>query len=192
MSTTVYSMVAMVDDPDARAARSLGRLDPGEIDSLVECHGHRLLRYLVHLTSDRSLAEDLFQETWLRVIERGGQYDPRRPFVAWLLGIARHLALDALRRKQPVSLEAIVDPPDEGRSTGPSPLESLAARERRDHLTAAAAALPAVNREVLFLRFQEDLALEEIARVTGSPLPTVKSRLYRGLEHLARRLGREP
>jgi RNA polymerase sigma-70 factor (ECF subfamily) len=196
MSTTVYSVAAVPDNQDSQTAQTLRRLDPEAIDTLVERYAHRLLRYLLHVTGERALAEDLFQETWLRVLERGHQYDPRRSFVGWLLGIARHLALDALRRKRPASLDALVEaldgePPEEACATGPSPLESLVARERRDHVAAAAAALPAAYREVLFLRFQEDMALEEIARVTGAPLPTVKSRLYRGIEHLAKRLGRE-
>ena len=116
---------------------------------------------------------------WLRVLERGHQYDPRRSFVGWLLGIARHLAIDALRRKRPASLDALVEardgePPKRLARRGRTPLESLVARERHDHVTAAAAALPVAYREVLFLRFQEDMALEEIARVTGAPLPTVE------------------
>jgi RNA polymerase sigma-70 factor (ECF subfamily) len=75
-----------------------------------------------------------------------------------------------------------------GRPTPISPLELIANREESERVAAALGGLPAAHREVLLLRFQEDMALEEIAQVTGSPLSTVKSRLYRGLEALRERL----
>jgi RNA polymerase sigma-70 factor (ECF subfamily) len=57
-------------------ARGLRRRDPDLLDRLIEQYQHRLLRYLIYLTSNRELAEDMFQETWIRVLERGHQYDP--------------------------------------------------------------------------------------------------------------------
>lgn len=197
MATTVFWLAAIVDDPDAQVAGALRRLDPEGIDALVDRYAHRLFRYLLHLTGNRALADDLFQETWVRVLERGSQYDPRRPFIGWLLGIARHLAIDAARRSavraRTTSLDQLESRKESAMvrapSAGPSPFEALVARERRDRVAAAAAGLPAIHREVLFLRFQEELTLQEIARITGVPVPTVKSRLYRGLGNLALRLG---
>jgi hypothetical protein len=63
-------------------ARGLHRRDPDLLDRLIEQYQHRLLRYLVSLTADRAVAEDLFQETWMRVLERGHQYDHRHEFSA--------------------------------------------------------------------------------------------------------------
>jgi RNA polymerase sigma-70 factor (ECF subfamily) len=178
-------------------ARAVRRRDPRVVAALVEQHGARLLRYLIHLVGQRALAEDLFQETWVRVLERGHQFDPNRPFGGWLFAIARHLAVDLLRRKLPASLDAL-ERPDEhlgerlpDRST-PSPFDAVAMREQREGMAALVADLPAAYREVLFLRFTEELPLNEIARVTGVALPTVKSRLYRALGHLEERIGREP
>jgi RNA polymerase sigma-70 factor, ECF subfamily len=194
MSTALCAWVTRPADEARSLAGALRRRDPEVLEGLVELYGNRLLRYLVHLTGERALAEDLFQETWLRVLERGRQYDPSRPFVAWLLAVARNLTVDLLRKKRPLSLEALQErdegsPLDLARDTGPSPLEAAAAHEARDRVAAVLAGLPAVYREVLFLRFTEELSLEDIARVTGLGVPTVKSRLYRGLDHLASRMG---
>lgn len=190
----------LVEPPAGREnavlARALRRRDAIVLEGLVERHGARLLRYLIHLAGQRGLAEDLFQETWVRVLERGHQYDPGREFGAWLFAIARNLAIDALRRKAPASLDALERPeehlaPRPG-AEAPSPFDAVVARERREALTAGVARLAAGFREVLYLRFTEEMSLSAIAELTGLPLPTVKSRLYRALAQLEARLGEEP
>jgi RNA polymerase sigma-70 factor (ECF subfamily) len=195
MSLAVYCAVTWMTDERAEIARGLRRRDPSVLDRLIEQYQHRLFRYLVYLAGNRALAEDLFQETWLRVLERGRQYDGKSPFQTWLFAIARHLLIDTLRRKSPASLDALLDPEEgagffEPPATDPSAYELLAGREQAAYVAAAVAGVPAVYREVLMLRFQEDLRLEEIAAVVGVPLGTVKSRLYRGLSALKQRLER--
>jgi len=173
-------------------ARGLRRRDPNLLDRLIEQYQHRLLRYLVYLTGNRELAEDMFQETWIRVLERGHQYDPKYEFSTWLFSIARHLTLDYLRKKKPASLDGLLDedeevsldPPD----LRPSAFELVAQHEQAERISAALVDIAAEYREAIVLRFQEGLALEEIAAVTGAPLGTVKSRLYRGLNALLPRL----
>jgi len=65
--------------PDSRAvARGLRRRDPDLLDRLIEQYQYRLFRYLFYLTGSQETAEDLFQETWIRVLERGHQYDGNR------------------------------------------------------------------------------------------------------------------
>jgi RNA polymerase sigma-70 factor (ECF subfamily) len=74
---------------DAKSlARSLKQRDPELLDRLIELYQFRLFRYLLHLTANRERAEDFFQETWLRVLERGHQYDGKWKFEAWLFAIA--------------------------------------------------------------------------------------------------------
>jgi RNA polymerase sigma-70 factor (ECF subfamily) len=173
--------------PDAPAlARGLRRRDPELLDGLIEQYQYRLYRYLLYLTGSPETAEDLFQETWIRVLDRGHQYDGRSKFETWLFAIARHLAIDWSRRAHPQSLEALTDSatPFELRADGASPLDFVARQEDDARVQASLAELPAVYREVLLLRFHEDLTLEEIAAVVGSPVSTVKSRLYRGLNEL--------
>src|SRR6202453_2508779 len=90
-------------------ARGLRRRDPDLLDRLIEQYQHRLFRYLVHLTGRRELAEDLFQETWIRVLERGHQFNDKYAFGTWLFAVARNLAIDHMRRKQPASLDGLLN-----------------------------------------------------------------------------------
>jgi RNA polymerase sigma-70 factor, ECF subfamily len=178
---------ALAMEPENRAvARGLRRRDPELLDSLIAQYEYRLYRYLLYLTGSPETARDLFQETWLRVLARGHQYDGVTRFEAWLFSIARHLVIDLRRRRQMASLEEMLEPGEGGRAWEPSgpavsPLVEFADREQSERLGAALAQLLPVYREVLLLRFQEELSLEEIAGVVKAPLSTVKSRLYRGL-----------
>lgn len=197
MSNTDCLLINPMETEDDALIRALTGRDSRLLDLLIERYQHRLYRYLLCLLRNRETAADLFQETWLRVIERGHQYNPRFRFEAWLFTIARNLVLDLRRRKMILSIEDLSDSGDEltiaelPASHGPSPLESLANLEEGERVTDALGRLPALIREALLLRYQEDLTLEEIARVVSSPLPTVKSRIYRGLGALRSQLEKE-
>jgi len=184
----VNSVASPMEQEGQAIARGLRQRDPDLLDRLIEQYQYRLFRYLLFLTGSKETAEDLFQETWLRVLERGGQYTGKWEFGTWLFAIARHLMIDLRKRKnlpEPLSAAGEEDKPLEVETTGdPSAFELLARREEGERLAAALGRLPAVYREVLVLRFHEDLALEEIAAVVDAPLSTVKSRLYRGLDAL--------
>ncbi len=187
-ATACYFVNAMTDD-NTEIARGLERRDPDLFDHLIEKYQHRLLRYLVYLTGRRELAEDLFQETWIRVLERGRQYDGRHEFSTWLFTIARNLVVDHLRRKQPASLDGLANSDDavpfDIPATGqPSAFDAAVQREQNKEISAGMEHIAAEYREALVLRFQEGMSLEEIAQVTGAPLGTVKSRIYRGLSAL--------
>jgi RNA polymerase sigma-70 factor (ECF subfamily) len=187
MNAAVSYLVMPMEQEAAAIARGLRRRDPDLLDRLIEQYQHRLLRYLVSLVGERQTAEDLFQETWIRVLEHGGSYNGRTKFVTWLLTIGHNLAIDYLRRKRPASLEAMTeadDAPREFASQGPSAFDLVARGEQSDRLAASLRQLRAEQREAIALRFQEGMSLEEIAQVTAVPLSTVKSRLYRGLEAL--------
>lgn len=188
----VGEAAARVRQPDLaqEIARGLRSGDPLVLEALVDRHKDRLFRYLLRLTGDRSTAEDLFQETWLRVVSRGHQYDPSRSFLAWLLAIARHLFIDLLRRSDLERLTHLGDAADEDGAPlrddkAESPFELLADRETRERVADGFRRLSPLVREVLTLRLDHGLSLQEIAAVTGAPLPTVKSRLYRGACALA-------
>jgi RNA polymerase sigma-70 factor (ECF subfamily) len=184
----------MIENHDKALALGLKRRDPDLLDRLIEQYQYRLFRYLVHLTGDREHAEDFFQETWIRVLERGHQYNAHWKFEAWLFTIARNLVFDWQRRKKPQSLDELMAPEGDATpfepSTPPedSPLERAVQQQSDTTVQAMLGSVPLVFREVLVLRFQEEMRLEEIASITSTPISTVKSRLYRGLETLRKLL----
>lgn len=179
----------LMPDETKSIARGLQRRDPDLLDRLIEQYQYRLFRYLMYITGDQARAEDFFQETWIRVLERGHQYDGKSKFDAWLFAIARHLVIDWQRTKKAQSLDALIDPEREkplqvADEDAPSPFDQVLAQESEESVQASLRKLPAIYREVLVLRFQEELQIEEMAGVLSIPVSTVKSRLYRGLDAL--------
>jgi RNA polymerase sigma-70 factor (ECF subfamily) len=172
----------------ARIARGLREKDMQLVADLVERSQRRLVRYLLYLIGRQDYAEDLAQETWIRVLQRGSQYDGRQRFDLWLFAIARNLAIDYLRKKRKtVQTDSLPDDRDEIlllSASGPSPFEAAARSEDAIRLAGQLQILSPLYREALLLRFQEDLSLAEIAQVLGAPLTTVTSRIYRGLAAL--------
>jgi len=172
----------------AKIARGLREGDMQLVADLVERCQHRLVRYLLYLTGRREYAEDLAQETWVRVLQRGSQYNGRQRFDPWLFAIARNLAIDYLRKKRK-GVQTASSPNDRDAmlllpSSGPSPFEAAARSKDAIRLAGQLQILSPLYREALLLRFQEDLSLSEIAQVLGAPVTTVTSRIYRGLAAL--------
>jgi RNA polymerase sigma-70 factor (ECF subfamily) len=174
-------------------ARGLKQRDDDVLDSLILTYQHRLFRYLLYLTGSRELSEDLFQETWMRVLQRGSQYHGAARFDTWLFTIARNLVIDVRRKRTMASLEELCDTTDDERpfepaASDPTPLDTCLMRENSELVAEALLTLDPLSREVLVLRFHEDLSLEEISKLTRAHLSTVKSRLYRGLAALRPRI----
>src|SRR5580704_17726858 len=90
-------------------ASGLKHQEAGLLDELIVRYQHRLLRYLLYLTSSRELAEDLFQEVWMRVLVRGGQFNGKARFDTWLFTIARNLVIDYRRKRTMNSLDELID-----------------------------------------------------------------------------------
>ena len=170
-------------------ARGLRKGDIVLIQSLVAQYQYRLVRYLIYLTGRRDEVDDLVQETWLRVLERGRSYDGRSRFEPWLFTIARNLTIDHLRRRRPLSLDVEDDGEEDlavrtPAGNDPSPFVLAARTEDAARLARAMQSLDFHAREVLVLRFQEELSLQEVASVVGAPVSTVASRIYRSLQIL--------
>ena len=193
MSTAIHVWESpMVLDADVVQLR---RGDLDALTALIARYQNRLYRYLLRLVREPAEAEDLFQQSWLRVMQKIQSYDPRRSFDSWLFTVARNLALDHLRRVHPRSLDEPALRGSDSESLAdrlPSreilPLDRLLESERSGMLATALSDLPASYREVLSLRFEEELKLDEIAEILGAPLSTVKTRLRRSLEQLRNKL----
>jgi RNA polymerase sigma-70 factor (ECF subfamily) len=182
-----------IERENAAIARGLKRQDPELLDRLIETYQHRLMRYLMFLTNKREVAEDLFQEVWIRVLRRGSQYNGKARFDTWIFTIARNLVIDLSRKRTMASLDEMREGGEDERpfeiaQDGPSPYEQFQGRENAAEVAAVMLTLEPSYREVLTLRFHEELSLEDIAAITHAPLSTVKSRLYRGLASLKPRL----
>lgn len=189
MNAATLQLAEEVRRENARVIEGLKRHDPALLDELILQFQHRLLRYLLYLTGNREMAEDLFQETWMRVLLRGSQFNGKSRFDTWLFTIARNLVIDMRRRKSMASLEEMFEANDDERpfevpSQEKTPFDHLATLEHGELVAEALLTLDPLHREVLVLRFHEEMSLEEIARMTHAPLSTVKSRLYRGLAAL--------
>ncbi len=196
-----YDMaIAFAGSDTQQIALGLRRRDVAFLQSLVEQYQYRLVRYLVFFTGQREIVDDLVQETWLRVLERGATYDGRSRFEPWLFTIARNLAIDHMRRHRTLSLDSSDDSGSEDHgnprhtpaSTADSPFTLAARSEDAARLAGSMQSLEPIYREVLILRFQEDLSIQEIASMLGTPLSTVSSRIYRGLATLRTHLEGAP
>jgi len=158
------------------------------IAGLMEQYRHRLYRYLMRLVWEPSIADDLFQQTWLRTMEHIQSYDPRRSFEGWLFAIAHNLAIDHLRRLRPESLDeqafSAETKSDRTRSADPGALDQLLSREKAGLVLRAMADLPVAFREALTLHFEEEMKLKGIADVLGLPIATAKTRVHRALKAL--------
>jgi len=178
-----------VEQENAAIARGLKRQDPELLDQLIDTYQHRLMRYLMFLTGKRETAEDLFQEVWIRVLRRGSQYNGKARFDTWIFTIARNLVIDLSRKRTMASLDEMReggedDRPFEIAEESPSPLDRYEFKENAAELAEVLRGLEPNYREVLTLRFHEEMSLDQIATLTCAPLSTVKSRLYRGLAAL--------
>ena len=174
---------------NAAIARGLKEHAPELLDTLIDTYQHRLMRYLLFLTGKREVAEDLFQEVWIRVLRRGAQYNGKARFDTWIFTIARNLVIDLSRKRVMASLDEMREGGEDERpfevaEDSPSPLERYEWKENASELVTVLQGLEPNYREVLTLRFHEEMSLDQIASVTQAPLSTVKSRLYRGLAAL--------
>ena len=134
----------------------------------------------------------------MRVLVRGAQFNGQSRFETWLFTIARNLLIDLRRKRTMSSLDELFEVGgDDDRplafevaADGPTPFDRFSNLEDRERIAAALLELDTLHREVLVLRFHEELSLEEIAKVTRAPLSTVKSRLYRGMAIIKPKLER--
>jgi RNA polymerase sigma-70 factor (ECF subfamily) len=152
--------------------------DEGALASLMDRYKGPLYAFL-NRRAGSAAADDLFQESWIRVARARDRFDPKRRFSTWLFQIGNNLCRDRARRREVerryqerTRLES------DRRATAPEPVDSRLDMEKR------LAALPGRLREVLLLRYYHDLGEKEIAGALGIPRGTVKSRLHAAIRAL--------
>lgn len=174
---------------DAQPAQWLAQARAGDRDaygSLVRHHEPDVLRLCQRLLGGAPESEDACQESFARAHAALASYDPARPFRRWLLAIAAHCAIDALRRRSRESRWFDADAEDAGAlaDPGPSPLQHGIASELRRRLLAAIEAQPDLYRAPLVLRYYADLDYGEIAEVLSVSRNQVATLLFRARARL--------
>jgi RNA polymerase sigma-70 factor, ECF subfamily len=187
------TLAGSVNSDTQHIALGLRQRNVAFLQELVGRYQYRLVRYLIYLLGRRDEVDDLVQETWLRVLERGSSYDGRSRFEPWLFTIARNLAIDHMRKGRIFSLDSNPEGEQDNAlqtpaSNAPSPFTLAARTEDAERLAGSLETLQPIYREALVLRFQEELSLQEISGVVGAPVATVASRIYRGLRTLRSQL----
>jgi RNA polymerase sigma-70 factor (ECF subfamily) len=185
------------EQSDEQLMRRYQKGDVAAFELLLRRHRRAVQVFLLRLTGDAGRAEDLAQETWLRVVSAAPRWYSRSRFTTWLFSIARNLAVDEARRAAHRAADSL-DAPRLGGAPlseavageGPGPERGADSALLRPKLEAALAALPLEQREVFVLREYAGTPFAEIAEITGAPVPTVKSRMRYALEGLRVELAR--
>jgi RNA polymerase sigma-70 factor (ECF subfamily) len=185
----------MSDQTDEQLMQAYREGNPRAFELLLARHERKVWNFLRRSVGDATLAEDLLQEVFLRVIRAQAEWKGEAKFTTWVYAIARNLCIDHARRavhRDARSLDAPTRKDDEASET----LHDRIADDGRDaeglssdaqvraRVEAAVASLPPDQREVFLLRETMDMPFAEIAAVVGAPEPTVKSRMRYALERL--------
>jgi len=187
-------------DPEVVLMLEFQKGDTGSFETLLRKYFPRIFNYTYRLVGSRETAEDLTQETFVRVYRAASSYLPRAKFQTWLFTIARNLALNELRRlkRKTISLDADREGKDgrmQRQMADPSAYpadKQLLLKERQQQIQAAIASLPENQRSAVMLRRFEGFSYEQIAAALGLSVSAVKSLLSRAKENLKERLSGPP
>jgi RNA polymerase sigma-70 factor, ECF subfamily len=171
-----------VEAPDEQLMLAYRQGDAGAFETLYARHKGPLYRYVLRSIRDRGIAEELYQEIWMRVIEARGRYTVQAKFTTWLYTIAHNRMTDHWRKRglQLVDLDG-VDPPA---PAADEPAPRAEARQSAERLLGALAALPAAQREAFLMHEEGGMSVAQIATATGVGEEAAKSRLRYALAKL--------
>ncbi|HSA90870.1 MAG TPA: RNA polymerase sigma factor [Burkholderiales bacterium] len=163
-----------MEAPDEELMLAYGRGDAGAFEMLYRRHRGPLYRFVLRAIKQRSVAEELFQEAWIRVIEARSRYAPQARFTTWLYTIAHNLLVDHWRKK---GLALVSLDTEDVLSESANPARHAEGREALARFLQALEALPAAQREAFLLHEEAGLTVAEIAAVTGANEEAAKSRV---------------
>lgn len=185
---------------DQRSDEDLVRLylrgDEGAFELLVRRYVPPIHRFLARLAGDSHIAEDLAQETFVKVWRHLKKFDLNKSFKTWIFTIAKNAATDFFRKKLPVAVSTIESEEQEGfllehvQDERPLAPEILERQDIAREISDALATVNASTRTIILLHDAEGLTFQEIAEVLGEPMNTVKSRYRRGVFILRKSLNK--
>ena len=182
---TEYSRGPMTIPADETLALQIQAGSQQALAELVNRHHSPLIGYLYRmLGGNRALAEDLVQETFLRVLRSIHHYKHPRPFKPWLYAIATNLVRDHYKKADTQRTQSILDDGIFQDNISSTPEDSLLAADEAHQVSEAISSLPTHQRETIVLRYYQGLSHREIAEALSIPVGTVKSRLSLGLMRL--------
>jgi RNA polymerase sigma factor (sigma-70 family) len=164
-----------MDDEDHGLLARVGEGDRQALAELYRRHSHALFQYLLRLTPDTGVAEEILQDTFVAVWRSAARFEGRSAARTWLVGVARRQAHNRLRRRE-LELAGEAELADLA-TPDPSPENAALLLATRDELIAAVGRLSPVHREALALAVGQGMSAQEIADVLGIPVGTAKSRL---------------
>ncbi len=171
-------------DDDGELVKRMQKGDLRAFDELFERHRRSLFAYVRQMVWDQQQAEDIVQESFVKMVEARGKLDPEFGVRGWLFRVARNRAVDYLRQRR--RLTAAAGLPEPVDAAGKTPAGELVQREDRVAVRQALRELPAKERDVLELRYYGGLTFQEIADVLEQPLGTVLWRARKTLKDLRR------
>jgi RNA polymerase sigma-70 factor (ECF subfamily) len=183
------------DDTDEALMLRYAQGDAAAFDALYGRHRGGVFRYLLRqLNSNRTAAEELFQDVWMNLIGARARYRVEAKFTTWLYTLAHNRVIDHYRRHRPLEVVSLDDgdeddPPELAAPATVQPERAAEARQQAARLLALVDALPPAQREAFLLHEEGGLSLEEIAAVTGADREAVKSRLRYAMDKLRRGMG---
>ena len=180
-------MTGMTDDQlMMRAADG----DETALRALIERWERPVFAFLVRMLGSPEEAEDLCQDTFMRVISAANRYRPEGRFQSWLFRIAGNLARKRLRRRKILRWLPLGGEHHETPDPGPDPLKALANGQERERVRAAVERLPDRQREALVLKRYQDMSYQEIADAMDTSVASVQMLLHRAMDALKRDLTR--
>ncbi|MCS7085653.1 MAG: sigma-70 family RNA polymerase sigma factor [Bacteroidia bacterium] len=179
-------------DDDHRLLLRFREGDASAFDELVRKHRVRLMEVVLRVTKDRSWAEDVFQDAWVRIhaLLEAGKYRDEGKFLPWAVRIAKNMAIDAMRKRKRSNVERAPEGFENFVVAGETPEQIIVRVETRRDLRKLIAKLPKAQREVVFLRVYNCMSFKEIAAFTDCSINTALGRMRYAVENMRKQARR--
>lgn len=183
-----FSIMTMINEKptDADLVKDYRKGNQRAFDILLKRYERPLYSFIFRFVHDRESADDLFQQTWFKVVRNLHLYKEEGKFSSWLFGIANNACIDEIRKDKNKKKNDFIS--EEGLDSLPNsegdPMDILQQQEKNQWLEKAIEKLPSEQQQVILLRIYADLSFKEIANLLGSPLNTILGRMHYATQNL--------